>query len=108
MNSGAANQAGAGIEVRLLGTPAVLSDGQRLSPGSRKATALLAYLAMRLNESTSRDHLAAMLWGDSANDQARANLRQALTQLRRVFRGVAVTRGCQQPQLFGAAPRLWV
>jgi TolB-like protein/Tfp pilus assembly protein PilF len=61
--------------------------------------ALLAYLAMRADEPTSRDHLAGLLWGDSANDQARANLRQALTQLRRVFRDAGVdpieTRGGQ-------------
>jgi adenylate cyclase len=76
----------ASIEIRLLGTPAVLSGGQPLSSGSRKATALLAYLAMRPDEPASRDHLAGLLWGDSDNEQARANLRQALTQLRRVFR----------------------
>ena len=91
MNSGTENGAGAGIEIRLLGTPAVLSGGESLSPGSRKASALLAYLAMRLNETTSRDHLAALLWGDSGNEQARANLRQALTQLRRVFRNVGIS-----------------
>ena len=76
----------ASIEIRLLGTPAVLSGGQPLSSGSRKATALLAYLAMRPDEPASRDHLAGLLWRDSDNEQARANLRQALTQLRRLFR----------------------
>ncbi len=75
------------IEVRLLGSPAVLAGGESLSVPSRKATALLAYLAMRPDEPISRDHLAGLLWGESANEQARANLRQALTQLRRVFRG---------------------
>ena len=76
----------AGIEIRLLGAPAVLCGGQSLSGGSRKAIALLAYLAMRPDEPASRDHLAGLLWGDSDNEQARANLRQALTQLRRLFR----------------------
>ena len=75
-----------GIEIRLLGAPAVLSGGQLLSGGSRKAIALLAYLAMRPDEPASRDHLAGLLWGGSDNDQARANLRQALTQLRHLFR----------------------
>jgi adenylate cyclase len=75
------------IEIRLLGTPAVLCGGQALPWGSRKSTALLAYLAMRPDEPASRDHLAGLLWGDSDNAQARANLRQALTQLRRLFRG---------------------
>jgi TolB-like protein/Tfp pilus assembly protein PilF len=78
---------GPGIEVRLLGSPAVVSPSGSLPIPSRKATALLAYLAMRPDERVSRDHLAGLLWGESANDQARANLRQALTQLRRLFRG---------------------
>ncbi|MEE8164885.1 MAG: tetratricopeptide repeat protein [Myxococcota bacterium] len=48
--------------------------------------ALLAYLAMRADEPVSRDHLAGLLWSDSSSEQARANLRQALSQLRHVFR----------------------
>jgi TolB-like protein/Tfp pilus assembly protein PilF len=87
----------AGVEIRLLGTPAVLFRGASVSTGSRKATALLAYLAMRPDEPVSREHLAGLLWGDSANEQARANLRQALTRLRRVFRDTGIdpieTRG---------------
>ena len=99
MTTGADSGIGAGAEIRLLGSPAVLRAGKSLAPESRKAMALLAYLAMRADEPTSRDHLAGLLWGDSANDQARANLRQALTQLRRVFRDAGVdpieTRGGQ-------------
>ncbi len=81
---------GLGIEIRLLGSPAVLYAGESLSIPSRKATALLAYLAMRPDEPISRDHLAGLLWGESSNEQARANLRQALTQLRRLFRGPGI------------------
>jgi len=54
--------AGAAIAIRLLGTPAVLSGGRSVSGVSRKATALLAYLAMRPDEPASRDHLAGLLW----------------------------------------------
>ena len=78
------------VEIRLLGTPVVCSGGEPQTPSSRKATALLAYLAMRPDEASSRDHLAGLLWGDSPNEQARANLRQALTQLRRLFRELGV------------------
>jgi TolB-like protein/Tfp pilus assembly protein PilF len=96
---GADSGTGASAEIRLLGAPAVLCAGKSLAPESRKATALLAYLAMRADEPTSRDHLAGLLWGESADDQARANLRQALTQLRRLFRDAGVdpieTRGDQ-------------
>ncbi|GLS17988.1 hypothetical protein GCM10007874_10040 [Labrys miyagiensis] len=52
---------------------------------SRKAMALLAYLAMRADEHISRGHLATLLWGDSGEEQARANLRQTLSQLRKLF-----------------------
>ena len=48
--------------------------------------ALLAYLAMRADEHVSRSHLAALLWCDSAEEQARTNLRQTLSQLRKLFR----------------------
>jgi TolB-like protein/DNA-binding SARP family transcriptional activator len=97
MTSRTDNHPAPSIEVRLLGSPAVLSAGEPLAIPSRKATALLAYLAMRPDEPISRDHLAGLLWGESSNEQARANLRQALTQVRRVFRGCGLdpieTRG---------------
>lgn len=51
--------------------------------------ALLAYLAMRADEHISRAHLAALLWSESADEQARANLRQTLSQLRKLFRDAA-------------------
>ena len=101
MTSRTDSDPGPGIEIRLLGSPAVLYAGESLSIPSRKATALLAYLAMRPDEPISRDHLAGLLWGESSNDQARANLRQTLTQLRRLFRapgstpsGPLATRSC--------------
>jgi adenylate cyclase len=87
MTSRIDSASGPGIEVRLLGSPAVVTAGESRTLPSRKATALLAYLAMRPDEPISRDHLAGLLWGESSNEQARANLRQALTQLRRAFRG---------------------
>jgi len=49
-----------------------------------KPLALLAYLALEGREQ-SREQLAALLWGDSPPDQARASLRQAIRQLRRVL-----------------------
>ena len=90
MTSRTDSNPGPGIEIRLLGSPAVLYAGESLSIPSRKATALLAYLAMRPDEPISRDHLAGLLWGESSNEQARANLRQTLTQLRRLFRGPGI------------------
>ena len=53
---------------------------------SDKVRALLAYLAMRAGEQVTRAHLADLLWGESAEEQARTNLRQALSLLRKLFR----------------------
>jgi DNA-binding SARP family transcriptional activator/TolB-like protein len=76
----------ASIEIRLFGTPIIMSNGRARKPRSRKATALLAYLAVRADEHIARSHLAALLWADNTQEQARANLRQTLSQLRKTFR----------------------
>ena len=49
---------------------------------SRKALALLVYLALQPGESQPRDKLAALLWGDTAHERARHSLRQALATIR--------------------------
>ena len=49
----------------------------------KKAQALLAYLGVRPGCSQSRDKLAALLWGDKSDPQARDGLRHALAALRR-------------------------
>ncbi|SDA94524.1 DNA-binding transcriptional activator of the SARP family [Sinorhizobium sp. NFACC03] len=56
------------------------------SPAStRKARALVAYLALQTGRSQSREKLATLLWGGVAEEQARANLRQTLSVLRRAL-----------------------
>ncbi|MDC9835681.1 alpha/beta fold hydrolase [Rhizobium binxianense] len=56
------------------------------SPAStRKARALVAYLALQAGQSQSREKLAALLWGGTGEEQARANLRQTLSVLRRAL-----------------------
>ena len=64
-----------GVDVRLV-------DGSEVRVASRKALALLTYLARRPGASHSRDKLAALLWGDVANERARHSLRQALATIR--------------------------
>lgn len=51
---------------------------------SRKTPALLAYLAVT-QRSHSRNALAALLWGESSDADAKGNLRQTLSNLRRHF-----------------------
>jgi len=71
------------LELRLLGRFEVLRAGQAVElPPSRKARALLAYLAAT-GRSHERGHLSALLWDE--RDDARAALRWALTRLRPVL-----------------------
>lgn len=46
---------------------------------SRKARAMVAYLALHSGHSQSREKLAALLWGGNSETQARMNLRQAVS-----------------------------
>src|SRR5262249_51043488 len=52
---------------------------------SKKLAALLAYLACTAPQAHGRDKLMTLLWGSHFDAQARQNLRQALTRLRRVL-----------------------
>src|SRR5262245_54829859 len=72
------------IRLHLFGGLAVFPDGapdHPLSIPSRKACALLAYLAT-LREAR-REQLAKLLWGDRFDKQARQSLRQSLLALRK-------------------------
>jgi DNA-binding SARP family transcriptional activator/tetratricopeptide (TPR) repeat protein len=61
--------------------------GKILSLPSRKAQALLAYLALPLGRSHPRDKLAALLWGGIREESARASLRQVLFVVRKALGG---------------------
>lgn len=52
---------------------------------SRKAEALLLCLALCGKVGFEREQLSRMLWPDSADDRAKAGLRQALARIRRIF-----------------------
>ena len=60
-------------------------DGEDLRIGSRRSQALLAMLALAPTSAVARDRLAATLWPDRAEEQARASLRQELSSLRRTL-----------------------
>jgi adenylate cyclase len=59
------------------------SRGREISIKSRKAKALLAYLASPLGKPRSRETIMALLWSERGDEQARGSLRQALSGLRR-------------------------
>jgi predicted ATPase len=50
-----------------------------------KAQALLAYLALSAGQAQPRDKLGTLLWGDTADEQARSNLRHTLFTIRRAL-----------------------
>jgi DNA-binding SARP family transcriptional activator len=60
------------------------ADGKEIKVTSRKARALLAYLACQEN-AQSRDRVAALLWEEADEEQARTSLRQALSGLRKLL-----------------------
>jgi len=62
-------------------------SGATLGLPTRKSRAFLAYLALSPGMRRSREHLAGTLWERSAEEQARASLRQTLSSLRRVLPG---------------------
>ncbi len=79
-----------GLRLSVLGPPVVLADGVPLAVDTRKATALLAYLAVE-GGVHNRDSLAELLWPDYATDRARAALRRTLSTLRSALGGRWVT-----------------
>jgi DNA-binding SARP family transcriptional activator len=71
------------LHLSLLGGFACRSAaGEPLAFPTRKVRALLAYLAVNGAERHGRDKLAALLWDDRAEAEARANLRKSLSRLR--------------------------
>lgn len=72
------------LEICLLGSPQFLREDSLITDFiSNKVPALLAYLAVT-RRAHSRDKLASLLWGEMSEADAKNNLRQALTNLRRV------------------------
>ena len=72
------------LKLQLLGGFKALADtGQEIAIQARKSRALLAILALSPSGSVSRERLAAFLWSDRGEDQARSSLRQTLTVLRK-------------------------
>lgn len=69
------------VRLHFLGPPRLERDGRIVDPDTRKATALLAYLALS-GERPSRDWLAAFLWPDYDESRAKAALRRTLSALK--------------------------
>jgi predicted ATPase/DNA-binding SARP family transcriptional activator len=70
----------------LMGPPRIERDGIVLNVDTRKATALIAYLAVT-KQPQSRDSLAALLWPEYDQAHARATLRRTLSTLNKALAG---------------------
>jgi adenylate cyclase len=63
--------------------------GNEIPIKSKKARALLAYLALPPGKERSREEVMALLWSERGDEQARSSLRQALSGLRKELGEIA-------------------
>src|SRR3546814_15024462 len=77
------------LHITLLGGFSADREGRSIVLPTRKAAALLAFLAHRPGVWQSRNRAAALFWSRSAESQARRRLRQALQHLRKELHDAA-------------------
>ena len=78
------------IELYLLGAPLIKLDSVPIHVDTRKAIALMAYLAV-IGERHRRDALAALLWPDADQARARAALRRTLSTVNKALAGIGLS-----------------
>ena len=74
-----------GPHLYLLGGFDFAGVGAAVPSFSRKARAMMAYLALQSGHSQSREKLATLLWGINSETQARMSLRQAVSAVRKAM-----------------------
>jgi DNA-binding SARP family transcriptional activator/tetratricopeptide (TPR) repeat protein len=75
----------------MLGAYEITSDGVAIAPpATAKARSLLAYLALRRDETIRREALMNEFWPDAEPTSARNNLKTTLSTIRRTFRAAGV------------------
>ena len=70
------------LTLSVLGTFSATFAGRELALTTRKAKALIGYLAFAENAQDTRERLIALLWSESDEERARASLRQAIYEIR--------------------------
>lgn len=73
------------LEIKLLGEIEVSLDRHSVKFPTQKTTELFAYLAVHHRHAHPRVQVAGLLWPDSDEERARANLRQTLSRLRKTL-----------------------
>lgn len=76
------------LVLRLLGDFSAEISGHKISLATRKAKALIAYLALSDNARDTRERLVGLLWSESDEERARASLRQAVHDIKLAFDSV--------------------
>ncbi len=74
-----------GLRIRLLGPVTVEINGSPVAIPSKRARALLGYLVQRSGTDVARSTITGLLWSERGEEQARASLRQTLSELRAAF-----------------------
>src|SRR5438132_9357661 len=83
------------IRIELLGCLRVIHGHRTITRfRTKKAAALLAYLAFNLGRQISRDELIELLWPDADPEKGRMSLRTALASLRRQLEPPGGPVGC--------------
>ena len=73
------------LSVSLVGRLAIRFEGRPIELRTRKAAAVLGYLALSETKQESRERLVGLLWSRSDEEKARASLRQVVKELRSVL-----------------------
>ncbi|MBI5321810.1 BTAD domain-containing putative transcriptional regulator [Bradyrhizobium sp.] len=81
----AAPQGARRLSISLVGRLALRFDGRPVELRTRKAAAVLGYLALSETKGESRERLVGLLWSRSDEEKARASLRQVVRELRQVL-----------------------
>lgn len=73
------------LALSLVGRLAIRFQGRKVELRTRKAAAVLSYLALAETKQESRERLVGLLWSRSDEEKARASLRQVIRELRTVL-----------------------
>lgn len=92
------------INVSLIGPFDARVNDRRLHLRSRKARALLGYLALAPRAAETLENLTGLLWSESEENKARSSLRKVLYEIRES----AVSAGCENVLLQIKHSSLWL
>jgi DNA-binding SARP family transcriptional activator/tetratricopeptide (TPR) repeat protein len=73
------------LSITLVGRLALRLNGRAVELRTRKAAAVLGYLALSETKRESRERLVGLLWSRSDEEKARASLRQVVRELRQIL-----------------------